>query len=480
MTNNIDPEQQLLALQQDTNWQHTKETLRKIAELSDPYQYTEGLSLGVKYRDRLHNRSNRINNSFIVKGLNNLAMEFVNVLLPNPMFSINKPTHNKLRQLFNVDENTNIEQYIGDLVYQNNKTFLYQLIKQLILCGNVLEYNTGVSKIVIPITDYGLLRDKGGNIIKIAFRYLVHNKDIKDASNTQSLRDIMTYYCVLEDNKWRCHYKNSVNGSIKTTTYKIDEAPFNALSWSKPNNEDYTSGLLEYHEPLLANYQTILTKEIELTNKLGQKVHYLRSALSGFWLNKLKNKAWLIPASSGNSAGRIVEGVTRIDNTDITQLLSLRQNIESSLADIFLLVNGSIRNAERVTGTEVSAVQAQLQDKYQEQYILLLETWQIKAIKSILTKEILGDELYNEFYFSILTSIDLVRKQNSINKLLELQQIMMSLIESNAKASQVGYSFDVITVFDNIKEKLGIDIDIKLAKIETQGQQEQEDIKLQQ
>lgn len=237
---------------------------------------------------------------------------------------------------------------------------LLEVLKHLIVVGNVLFFLDKVKTRVISMKNYVCKRAVDGTVLEIIMRdcmtYQQLDKDIRDIPDLRGRKDTdkLTFYKWIrldENNEYRL--TQWVDGIVLPEKYdgkwQEDNLPYRCLTWDLSDNADYGTGYVEDYvgdfEALSALSKAqvqgaILASEFRwLVNPQGMtKPEDLQNSVNGQAIPGNQGDITLVNAQTQNALGAI----QNVAN-DYIQRISRG----------FLMMNGITRNAERVTAEEI-------------------------------------------------------------------------------------------------------------------------------
>jgi len=392
------------------------------------------------------------------RGVNNLASSLLLSLLPpNAPFFRLVLDDQALRQVEGIpDVKTEIERSLADIekavmkeVETNNvRVSLFEALKHLIISGNCLMHfpsDGGVR--VFPLARYCVERDPMGNPLKIVTKESVSPlalpEEIKGAvgaisPNTDGSVDLYTCIHKRNDSKWEV-YQEVGDAEIPGSrgTYADDKLPFLPLRMYKVEGENYGRGYVEQYLGDLRSLEG-LTQAIVEGAAAASKILFMVSPNGTTRARTL--------AKSPN--GAIVEGsaqdVTVLQSqksADLSIAASTAQTITDRLAYAFLLTEGTIRQAERVTAEEVRLVTQSIERQLGGAFSLLSQELQLPLVNRMmanLQKKKKLPKLPKKYISpAIITGIEALARGSDLNRLDFFLQGMAQTVGPEAIAQYV-------------------------------------------
>ncbi len=372
------------------------------------------------------------------RGVNNLASSLLLSLLPpNAPFFRLVLDDQALRQIEGVPEiKTEIERSLSDIekavmkeVETNNvRVSLFEALKHLIISGNCLMHfpNDGGVR-VFPLARYVVDRDPMGNPLKIITKECVSPaalpEEMKAAvgettTNTDGSIDLYTCIHKRLDGKWEVYQEvggAEVSGS--RGTFVNEKLPFLPLRMYKVEGENYGRGYVEQYLGDLKSLEG-LTQAIVEGAAAASKILFMVSPNGTTRARTL--------AKSPN--GAIVEGsaqdVTVLQSqksADLSIAASTAQTITDRLSYAFLLTEGTIRQAERVTAEEVRLITQSIERQLGGAFSLLSQELQLPLVNRMmdrLQKKKKLPKLPKKYIQpAIITGIEALARGSDLNRL---------------------------------------------------------------
>lgn len=264
----------------------------------------------------------------------------------------------------------------------SDRVQLHVAMKHLVVTGNVLVYAGKRSLKVYPLDRYVVSRDGDGNVLEIITKESVSRSllpkqfrqmltPMRDANAPgedgpkfgttlgAEIDEAVVYtWARLEDGQWKWHQEadglilpGSDSSSPKTNS------PWIPLRFNVCSGEDYGRGRVEEFIGDLKSLEALMQALVE-GSAAAAKVVFLVSP-----------SATTKPQSLARAAnGAIIQGrpddvgVVQVGKTaDFKTVLEMISNLTQRLADAFLVLN--VRQSERTTALEISAVQQELNEQ---------------------------------------------------------------------------------------------------------------------
>jgi len=425
------------------------------------------------------------------RGVNNLASALLLSLLPPnaPFFRfVIDPQAAKNLEALNPRAKGEAEKSLADMERMiakeievlNIRVSLFEALKQLIVCGNVLLYfpDDGPMR-VIRLDRYVVKRDPMGHVRKIVIKETVAPAVLPPEAaeiakscmcSHEDTVDLYTCCHVLPDGKVEVYQE--IGGTVlpdSTITYPAERNPFLALRMNRVDGEDYGRSYVEQYYGDLVSLDS-LRKSIVEGSAAAAKVLFLINPVGTTRAKKV--------AQSPN--GAIIEGnagdvtVLQVNKAaDFSVALQTMNSINESLSYAFLLTEASIRNAERVTAEEIRLVTQSIERQLGGIYSLLSQEFQLPLVQRIMDRMIKAKKMPKidkKFVTpAIVTGVDALGRGNDLNRLDVYLQGIGQILGPQGLQQYI----DLREYMNRRAASLGIDT-AGLVKTEEQIQQEQQ------
>ena len=339
------------------------------------------------------------------RGVNNLSAKLLLALLPpNQAFFRLTLDEFTLSELAGRDDMkgefekamSSIERVVMNEMEVNNfRNALFESLKHLLICGNVLLYVTPDLKMKVYHLDrYVVKRDGIGNVLEIITKDMVAPNALteeqkalidggeKDKDSYEDNCEIYTCVKRSENNKkWLVHQeiKDQVIPS-SIGSYPIDKNAFIPLRYTSIDNADYGRGFIEEYIGDLRSLEALYRSVVE-GSAAASKVLFLVKPNGSTRLKTL--------SESPNGAIREgnAEDVTTLQVnkfSDFNIAFQTMKLIEERLQFAFMLNTSVQRNNDRVTATEINFVSKELDDSLGGLYSLLSQELQLPLINRLM------------------------------------------------------------------------------------------------
>jgi len=430
------------------------------------------------------------------RGTNNLSSKLLLALLPpnQPFFRLTLDEFTLSELSGRDDMKGEFEKAMGsiervvmnEMEVNNFRNALFEAIKHLIICGNVLLYITPDLKMKVYHLDrYVVKRDGIGNILEIITKDMVAPSSLTEEQKLLVEGDkekdgyddtCEIYTCVKRSangKKWEVHqeiYEKIVPSSVGT--YPIDKNAFIPLRYTSIDNSDYGRGFIEEYIGDLRSLEALYRSVVE-GSAAASKVLFLVKPNGSTRLKTL--------SESPNGAIREgnAEDVTTLQVnkfSDFNIAFQTMKLIEERLQFAFMLNTSVQRQNDRVTATEINYVSKELDDSLGGLYSLLSQELQLPLINRLmfqmerkkalptLPKESIRPKIVTGLE-ALGRSSDLQRLNTFVQQLQPFAQQLMTYLNLDEYVKRVGTSLGV--------EMEGLIKSPEQIQAEQQAQQEQ-------
>jgi hypothetical protein len=386
------------------------------------------------------------------RAVNNLASKLLLALLPpnSPFFRlrIEEAVLNELKQTLGKDDlKTQVEDKLASIERQVSefvettamRVSAFRAFRLLISTGNALCYlpKDGGMR-VFRLDQYVVKRDPMGNLLEAIIREEVSPKALPqviieglgDKINDEAKNEMIEMFTEIrreEENKYLVDQfiagesLSQYNPDIKGE-YKEDEVPFIALRWNASEGEDYGRGHVEEYLGDFISLESLSRSLVEGA-AAASKVIFMVSP------NGTTDEQDLIDCPNAGFAqgNRDDVSVLQMDKFhDFSLAASTAQNIESRLAEAFLLHSSIQRDAERVTAEEIRYMAQELEDSLGGIYSVLSIEFQLPLVKRVMkvmntAKKL--EKLPTEVKPVITTGLEALGRGHDLNKLMAFADI---------------------------------------------------------
>jgi|TARA_R100000655_G_scaffold94765_1_gene136334 hypothetical protein len=372
------------------------------------------------------------------RGVNNLSSALLLALLPpNAPFFRLQISEEMEREMEQVDakiktevENSlsEIERSIMDEVERTGiRTGLFDAVRHLVVTGNAMLYfPDGGNMRVVHLDRYVVKRCPLGNVRTVVLMESVSpsmlpeeiRPAVGDEGSYDDFIDLYTGMYTRNDGKVEVYQEiNDVEIDGSRRVLAPEDAPFIPLRMSRVDGENYGRG---YVEQYIGDLQSLegLTKAIVEGSAAAAKVLFLvnpNGTTRARTLSESPNGA--IREGSAND----VSVLQSQKAADFSVALNTINSIQERLAYAFLLLEGSIRNADRVTAEEVRLVTQAVERQLGGIYSILSRELSLPLVTLVMNKmktEGALPKLPNDAVKPvIITGIEALGRGNDLNRL---------------------------------------------------------------
>lgn len=344
---------------------------------------------------------------------------------------------------------------------------LSEALKHLIVCGNVLLFDTEDKGLrVFKLDEYVIKRDREGNPIEILIKEELHFETLpedvrqlvgeKPGQRGDEKCDLMTWI-VLEDDRFKIHQEVEERAIPDSYgEYLKDQLPFFPLRMVPVDGEDYGRSFVDEYYGDLKSLEGLYEAIIK-ASAAAAKVVFLVNP------NGVTQVSEIAKANSGDIKAGSADDVTVLQVekfNDFRVTLETAQRIEARLAQAFLLTSSIQRDAERVTAEEVRLMAQELEEGLGGVYSTLSMEFQLKYVKIRLKKleksnkgwPKLDDKIVQPM---VVTGLNALGRGYDRDRLLTFIQALTQTIGEEATLELI----DGREVADRLAISIGIDTD---------------------
>jgi len=408
------------------------------------------------------------------RGVNNLSSKLLLALLPpnQPFFRLTLDEFTLSELSGRDDMKGEFEKAMGsiervvmnEMEVNNFRNALFEALKHLLICGNVLLYITPEFKMKVYHLDrFVVKRDGVGSILEIITKDMVSPSSLteeqkelidgdKDKDGYENTCEI--YTCVKRSangKKWEVHQEiNEKTIPSSIGSYPLDKNAFIPLRYTSIDNADYGRGFIEEYIGDLRSLEALYRAIVE-GSAASSKVLFLVKPNGSTRLKTL--------SESPNGAIREgnAEDVTTLQvnkSADFTVSFQTIKIIEERLQFAFMLNASVQRNNDRVTATEINYVSKELDDSLGGLYSLLSQELQLPLINRLThqmeKKKALPPLPKDSIRPKIVTGLealgrssDLQRLNTFVNQLQPFAEQLMTYLNLEEYVKRVGTSLGV-------------------------------------
>ena len=374
-------------------------TARECAELTLPHilppeGHAESAELPTPYQ------------SLGARGVNNLSSKMLFALFPtNTAFFRLTVNPNLIDELGDKKVSDQIEEALrkreNNLLRKvetgNLRATLGSTLKHLIVTGNNLIYMPKKAPSRnYALNQYVVTRDALGTVTKIVIFEQAHPNTlpedvietcqvIAEGTDPHELVDIYTCMQLQKTGGyewWQEINEIEVPGS-RGTVAKGETPPYIALRWQAVSGNDYGVGLVEEYLGDLRSLEGLMASVIDFAAAAARIILLLHP-------NSTTDETALSEAKSGD----IVQGnITDLDVLQLDKYADFKvakevvDDLTLRLSHVFLLQSGTVRDAERVTAAEISAMAQELEDVLGGVYTVMAQELQLPMVNRLISSE---------------------------------------------------------------------------------------------
>lgn len=386
------------------------------------------------------------------RGLNNLAAKLLQILFP-----ANEPFQRHTMDDFLIQKVTGREgmrAVVEEALDRYDRTLMsyiestgyrpaaFEALKQLLMAGNVLEYETPDNgPKLFRLDNYVVKRDPVGNVLIIVAKEKVSGLELPEdvlsalqeagKTNASANQDEDSYdlYTMVERTRSGWTVFQEVGGMVlpeSRGTYPKDKCPWNALRLIVVHGEDYGRSYVEEYLGALMTLEG-LTKAIVQAAAAAAKVIFLVKP------NSSTRPEALTRSESGDVKPGNVDDVGAVQAekyADLRVPLEAANRLVESLSAVFLMTSSIQRQGERVTATEWRYMVAELEVVLGGIYATLGKEWQLSKVRVIahrLQRSGRLPRLPDGVKPSIVTGVEALGRGNDLTKLTQFLDLLQRL-----------------------------------------------------
>ena len=468
---------------------------RKCAELTLPYilppENTDSTTkLSTPYQ------------SLGARGVNNIAAKLTLGLLPPnaPFF--------KLTLGEDTDSDTEVEKALVEVENMAGKVYvdrwllrntLHTALQHAAITGNSMFFIGEKNSKVYPLDQWVKQRDGEGNLIELIIKEnyvfttlpkewqqrLIKEGKVSLDENGEYVKvigqggfekpnNIEVYTrATFDKNKNQWVVQEEVEGiKGKQKFYKKNEFPFFVIRWHSLAGDPYGRGIVEQYLGSLITLEA-LYKALSSGAIQSSRVIWLVSPESVLQPKDIE-EAFDGDVKIGNATD--VTAIQLNKYADFQWILTQVASLEEALSRDFLMVNGIVRDAERVTAEEIRTLTQELENTLGGVYSLFSQELLKPLANFLITKyakennpELLN--YFEEFDIQIITGLNAVGRGEDFNRLVAFLNTIQALPDA------LSY-IDLPTLLNKLVLSIGIDKNI--IKSQEQLQQEQQQMQMMQ
>lgn len=413
------------------------------------------------------------------KGVNNLANKIVLSLFPpstaffklglSPadMAALGK-AEGEVKQAMGVLE----QSIVNEMEVSSLRPKLVHLVKQLIIGGSCVIYvpDEGQPEI-FKLSEFGIRRDKKGNVIRMAIRQEVAFPSLDEATQKQLPKDEITddirsgkklikmYTAVMKvgDDKYKV-FQEIMKVKIEGTegTFTKNNCPYIFVPFVD-TGEDYGRSYVEDFIGDLQSYEGLRQSLLEGAAESARILYVLRP-------NATVSIKALRQAKSGDVISGNPEDISTVQNDkrlDMSVTQREAQELKQDLSITFLLDSAVRRDAERVTAAEIRQVSQELEVALGGIYSTLANTLQTPLTRLFMNRLVnqgkINKVLKDSLQLEITTGAAALGRGTDFNVLNTFVQTLGQIAQNPASAQYVN--------MPELISRLAYSLDINIAKL---------------
>lgn len=331
-------------------------------------------------------------------------------------------TADAIEEMLSVTE----QEMMADLMTVGIRPDVFELLKHLIVLGNVMMDTRDDLVKVIPVKHYVVSRSVRGTVLEFMTAEPVAKEELSDEL-VKTLPDKLLKEKALVIYSWfqleRGAYKVSTyindyklpeDNSYHKASYPKDDCPLHILTWVLPARSNYGIGLIEENRGDIFMID-LLSEALSDGAALASLYRWLvapESVLDTDEFNKLPNGA----AVTGRE--KDINLVTANNNTALQTVIAMFERYEQRLSAIFLKTTGLVRNAERVTAEEVRRLADELDTSLGGVYTRLSKDLQQPIANWLFSRTDLAKKANIDIRPVIITGMDALSRNVESEKLI--------------------------------------------------------------
>lgn len=265
------------------------------------------------------------------------------------------------------------------------RTVLFESLKQVIVCGNVLiqVLKDGALK-AHRLDRYVVKRDQAGTVVEMIVVESLSRQTLEPKAkaiveaNAQKIdaegyKDVINIYTrVYRDGRiWRV-YQEVCDTLIPGTagTYPLNKCAFLPIRWSSQSGEDYGRGFVEEHQGDLDSYEAMCRGIVAFSAAASKILFFVASG--GLTSRKKVAEAPNLAVLEGEAKDISILQVEKLNDFQVVKAAS--DEVKTRLQQAFLLL--AARDAERVTAEEIRMLANELETALGGVYSVLAQELQ--------------------------------------------------------------------------------------------------------
>ncbi len=406
-----------------------------IPNLMPPQNWSEQFELDQPY------------SSVAGRGITNLASRMLSALIP-----LNDLPFFKFTLKQGEEAPPDAQQLLEAMSYQvyeklsskNIRDSFFQALQSLIVVGDVaVKLQDDYTFRTIRNDHYVVIRDVVGDLIEFIHLEFVpdetplpyDSQQIYDAGiwERQGFRTIYCRYVLGEDDIWYARKEDSDGNLVEDGQYEV--FPYAVLRWNTMVSENYGRAKCEeiygdiktlevYTRSLIESMAAASTFFMGVSPTGVTELTDLASAQNGEWIAARNEDTYVIsPAETMNP--------------QIQQTMQAVEMMRREVAEAFLMTAGGIRQAERVTATEVRMIGQELENVLGGAYSSIARDLLVPMVKrciyNMVTQGDIDEALEAEFApdgkiaLDIVTGLQALSQDSNLQKLMQMGEMVRNL-----------------------------------------------------
>ena len=330
---------------------------------------------------------------------------------------------------------------------KNIREAFFQALQSLVVVGDVaVKLEEDFTFRCIRFDHYVAIRDVVGDLIEFIHLEFVPdetplptdyvNNSFGYGNYTRSgFKTIYCRYVLAEDGRWH-GYKEDENG--QTVDEGIFEVfPYAVLRWSSVVSENYGRSKCE---EVFGDLKTLEAYTESLINGMAASTFFMGVSPTGVTeltdLASAQNGEWV----AARAEDMYVISPAQTMNPQIQQTQQSVEMMRREIGEAFLMNRGSIRNAERVTATEVRMIGQELEQVLGGAFSSIARDLLVPMVQRtiflMLESNDIDPRLSEEFFdekgrlsFDIITGLQALSRDTELQKLMQMGEMVRNLPE---------------------------------------------------
>lgn len=277
---------------------------------------------------------------------------------------------------------------IAEIERRAYRTAIYAAIRQLVVVGNVLLYFHEKGIKVIRLESYVVNRHANGAVQKIVVKEEVPGDQVppeylSEVGVSDPMRQTYAVYTCIRYEGDKAYIHQEVGGKVikgSEVEHPKDECPYLALRFIRVDGESYGRS---FCEELLGELQTLESLQQAIVDAAAASAKML-VLVNPSGLTRPRDIAEAPNLSVRTGSASDVSFLQAQKGADLSVAQATIAGINDRLARQFMLAEGSIRNAERVTAAEIRMIQDQLERSLGGVFSLLSQELQLPMVKLLM------------------------------------------------------------------------------------------------